>query len=149
MKVNVYIQGVWVGSRDGCDALVNGKPCRAPSASVVNQDGLQRHICEGCLKAAVPGKPPLAFGSHCYEMVEERHEPPPPRPDPAAPPLCPACGKRSFVAVATIAEAKPYAWDQATRRFTMPETGNVEQKTILRCADCGTDLPADFLGEWI
>lgn len=160
MKINIYVDGVAVGTREGCDVLVNGAPCRRASAGgPFYHAGLPRDVCVACM-ARVSAGGPLAFETSRYDTVDERHTTQAPAPAVATPeapaeiapplfPACPACGARAFAVRQVLSEVRPYDWDAAGLRFAPSGDPTAEQTTTYHCRACGVDVPPHLLVDWI
>lgn len=172
MKVNVFVNDIPVGSRTGCDVLVDNDSCKKTSVGTpFYHEGLPRDICEMCMAQMIPGKPMPTFNTNHYDFYTERHmtggprendaanlpepnlpeEPPPPPPPPPPPafPTCPRCGERTFVITQNIAEVKVFDWDPGSFKFRPVGETAIEQKTHYRCQKCGEEGLAALLTGWI
>ena len=159
MKVNIIIDGTWVGFRDGCDAIIGDVPCRKQSVGPIFHAGTQRDICQSCVDSAIPGKSTVRFISSSFDKMDEKYttanavksEKPTPEPEkeeekPA--PCCTKCGEHSFSRVITTHETQPYTFESKHCKYTCISESETTVDTVLRCQCCGTDHHVSLLDGW-
>lgn len=161
MRVNVFVDGVQVGIRDGCDVLVGEDSCKKASVgSPFFYENMPRDICEACMIQMAPGKPLLKFKTSHYDSINEKFstktnsaaEKIPEAPsEPEAPkfPTCPYCGERSFSISQVLVESKQYDWDAPTVSFKFVGEPGVDQKVLYHCKKCSKEVPSELLSSWI
>lgn len=166
MKINVFVDGVQVGTREGCDVLCGDEPCKKPAVGGnFFHEGLPRNICLECMQSA--GRTLLKFKTSKYDTIEDRYSVAPaepakePEPEPAAEteeaqseapvgfPACPSCNERSFSVQQSVSETKDYDWDKDAFKFVKVGDPHEEQTALVKCRACGADVPSKILSGWI
>ena len=155
MKVNIIIDGTWVGFRDGCDAAVGDLPCLKQSVGPIFHAGTQRDICQSCVDAAIPGKSTVRFISSAFDKMDEKYytnlhvaADEPEKEEEKLAPVCMKCGEHSFSRVITTHEMQPYSFCSTSLKYTCIQDSETTVETVLRCQCCGTDHHVSLLDGW-